>query len=980
MKRFLLFLFCGILSHISYAQLVTSQQCLGGNGADDIINVQETNDGGKLLVAESNSTNGTFGARHGKDIVVVKLNSNNQTQWTTPIDDSLGDDQFRMIYQFEGRIYVLSEWYRSWWDSTAGYSIAVQNMMLTSLDMNGQIQWQHRFDYQYQNISNQQIFLLTGDSIHHKMYMEYFEGSIFQTNLLKFDRSGTLDYERPYSFDGYISGLYFKSVFSHIAILDDESLVLFTTISEFSGFGPNPYKLIITKTDPAGNEILRNDTALTSGPDYMISDIFTMQKRTQDTIRFWGFPMVDISVNIHNLAFVKNNTEPIIASSEPYEYSMTLGYYGGNSNLFFSSASHVSELIKMGYVLSPFTLYDSLGISKGYIVLYNLFQNTRDTLVVTDSLGVLSTYYDPSDSALYFFRFKNFTTRIYLAKFKLNGQLVYDKEVYRDSSNLDLFYSKAMFGNMSHGKIIENYGTQYPQPYQVIQVLDMQTGNVDFEYKNTFNNQQWFKYIDVNGQDSLLAFSNITGGPCQLGGADILEQIIRTDPNTIYGAAYIDYNNNHQYDGGDVIYNLAMLESTKGNTSVSNFMYGSTFTKNMVDTGTYETKVHLNNNYFTISPASKITSHTDYNNKDTAIFALYPVAHIHDLSINLINTFVTRLNGGVNYEITYVNNGTHTESGDVKLLLDTRLNFLSANPAATVSGDTLVWHFANLNANEFRKITISLQSNLPPVLNVGDEITSTAFVNGTQADTTPNDNQSILRETIRGSYDPNDKVSTNGDDMTTTQIQNGDYITYVVRFQNIGNDTAFKVILLDTLDANLDWSTFQMVNASHNFSVQVINQHILQFSSNNIMLPPTSVNASASHGFVAYKVKPKSTLIPGDTVKNTAHIYFDYNAPMSTSTVNTRVTVLTRIPEIPQSHLLKIYPNPNNGMFNIEFTGSESLQSISIFDLTGRKVLEVKISSGKIIPVNMNGVASGVYTIEIKTATDRFIQKILLTQ
>jgi uncharacterized repeat protein (TIGR01451 family) len=82
-------------------------------------------------------------------------------------------------------------------------------------------------------------------------------------------------------------------------------------------------------------------------------------------------------------------------------------------------------------------------------------------------------------------------------------------------------------------------------------------------------------------------------------------------------------------------------------------------------------------------------------------------------------------------------------------------------------------------------------------------------VNPTIFDSTPNDNQAILNDIIIGAYDPNDKISTTGEDMSTYQIQNGDYITYVIRFQNVGNDTAFRVVVLDTLDANLDWSTLQ---------------------------------------------------------------------------------------------------------------------------------------------------------------------------
>ena len=42
-----------------------------------------------------------------------------------------------------------------------------------------------------------------------------------------------------------------------------------------------------------------------------------------------------------------------------------------------------------------------------------------------------------------------------------------------------------------------------------------------------------------------------------------------------------------------------------------------------------------------------------------------------------------------------------------------------------------------------------------------------------------------------------------------------DELTYTIRFQNTGTAPAQDIYVLDTLDANLDWSTLKIKNMSH---------------------------------------------------------------------------------------------------------------------------------------------------------------------
>ncbi|MBK9330177.1 MAG: T9SS type A sorting domain-containing protein [Sphingobacteriales bacterium] len=316
--------------------------------------------------------------------------------------------------------------------------------------------------------------------------------------------------------------------------------------------------------------------------------------------------------------------------------------------------------------------------------------------------------------------------------------------------------------------------------------------------------------------------------------------------------------------------------------------------------------------------------------------------------------------------------------------MDSRLMYQSSNPPAIRNGDTLSWNFNNLNANDFRKISIVATTSIPPVLNIHDTLTLVAWVfsEGTRRDTMSLDNYAMLKDVVVGSFEPNYKYSTSRTTLTPTEVDNGEYLTYVVRFQNIGNDTAFKVVILDTLDTNMDWNTFEMVNASHSFSVQLLNGNILKFSSNNIQLPPASINEEGSHGFVAYKVKPKQGLGLGVTVNNTAHIYFDFNIPISTNKVSTYVLLLSKAGNNSfYKGGCRMYPNPNSGIFNVEFVADyKSPLTISLYDLNGRAVYEQKqehqfISS---IPVLLDGLAAGLYNMVLKTEYETVSEKLIV--
>lgn len=138
-----------------------------------------------------------------------------------------------------------------------------------------------------------------------------------------------------------------------------------------------------------------------------------------------------------------------------------------------------------------------------------------------------------------------------------------------------------------------------------------------------------------------------------------------------------------------------------------------------------------------------------------------------------------------------------------------------------------------------------------------------------------------------GSWDPNDKQAFPQGLGPAHNILNDTEIEYLVHFQNTGTDTAFHVVIRDTLSPSLDVATVRLGAASRPCRFEIVSGNALKFIFDDILLPDSTTNEPASHGFVQFSVRQKSAPVnPSETlIENRAAIYFDYNAPVLTNTV-----------------------------------------------------------------------------------------------
>lgn len=135
-----------------------------------------------------------------------------------------------------------------------------------------------------------------------------------------------------------------------------------------------------------------------------------------------------------------------------------------------------------------------------------------------------------------------------------------------------------------------------------------------------------------------------------------------------------------------------------------------------------------------------------------------------------------------------------------------------------------------------------------------------------------------------GSFDPNDKTGYPKGFCAAHYIRADQDIEYKIRFQNTGTDTAFNIIIIDTLSNFLSPASVRPGSSSHPYEFELLGEGVVKFSFPNAMLPDSNTNEPASHGFVKFTVSQQPNIPMGAVIENYAAIYFDFNDPVYTNT------------------------------------------------------------------------------------------------
>lgn len=217
-------------------------------------------------------------------------------------------------------------------------------------------------------------------------------------------------------------------------------------------------------------------------------------------------------------------------------------------------------------------------------------------------------------------------------------------------------------------------------------------------------------------------------------------------------------------------------------------------------------------------------------------------------------------------------------------------------------------------------------------------------------------------------YDPNDKQAIPAGVGVDNLTLPNEKLDYKIRFQNTGTDTAFTVIIRDTLAEGVyDFASLRPGISSHPYNLTIEDDRFLTFTFANIMLPDSNVNEPASNGFVHFSINQLPDLADGTIIRNRAGIYFDFNPPIITN-YSQQTVMRSIISSVHQYYLadapVLVFPNPMNETLSFTHDNWPGRVTFQLFDALGRELLVRELNqSGQTI--DLPQLSKGTYSYRL---------------
>jgi uncharacterized repeat protein (TIGR01451 family) len=823
---------------------------IGGSSSEAAYQVQKTLDGGFLSIGDTYSNNFDISGNHGySDILVVKTNAVGSLEWTKCFGGNSSDNNRKLIYNSDGTALVAGVTYSTNGNVSGNHGNG--DIWLVKIDASGNILWQKCLggssteELNDIKTTTDNGYILTG-------YTSSNDGDVTGNHggrdvwVVKISGTGVIDWQKCYG----------------------------------GSSNENP-QYIMEVSD--GNFIVVGSTASSDGDvvgQHGSDDVWVLKLNSTGSI-IWQKPYGGSNSDGGSKIALSNSGNLIVLANTLSTNGDVTSNHGFVDTWVFS----------VDYVNGNLNWQKCIGGTWRDIP-RNLFKDGTGTFLVTSSTesgdgDASSTHGDEE---------------ILLTSMTESGLVNWTK----------------CFGGNRTDRYSDILNDTSASSYVLVASTSSSDGDISGYHQNIANpdtltdawvvkinysgNILWQRCIGGSNDDNLYSIAKVDAGNLILAGetlsndGDIVSNhgsdvwIVELGPvNRIKGTIFLDNNSNGLKDAGEPYYSNVMVKSKKIDSIIS-IPYGGLFI-NEVDTGNYITAVSLNLPYYNVVPSSVSSSFTTYFNTDSISFALQPIPNKQDLTISIVPTIAARPGFSSMYRIFYKNIGTITiSSGEILFKKDSRTTFVSSSPTVTTTnGDTLKWSYSNFAPGDTASIFLTLQVLIPPTVNVGDTLSCMAIITPVTADETPLNDTAILKQRVVGSIDPNDKTENNGGVVSSSFITSGDYLQYTVRFQNTGTADAINVVVRDTLGNRVDLSTLEVVTASHPYTLRIENGNELIWQFDNIMLPASSVDEPGSHGYIVYRIRPKSDVVVGETIHNTASIYFDYNLPVLTNDATTLV-------------------------------------------------------------------------------------------
>ncbi len=492
------------------------------------------------------------------------------------------------------------------------------------------------------------------------------------------------------------------------------------------------------------------------------------------------------------------------------------------------------------------------------------------------------------------------------------------------------------------------------------------------------------------------------------GRGEQLHYLTIDDQRTLHGTAFADENGNGTQDADEpgIANLLVTIEGPETKEFLTTDDEGN-YALAVIDGETYTVTAHKPDCYARTTAADSYTITVPTDEYEDIDFGYALEDGAADLTL-YFNAGRVRCNTKAPFWITVRNDGCLPLAGTATVRLQDNVSFISvARDSVTLTDNTITFTFDTLQPGESYHNSMKLQ--LPNEDFAGDTIilggAAGASFSGEATVTDSVDYRTVLRCAV----DPNDKsvLPYRPDDTNSNYTQADETLRYRIRFENMGNDTAFAVRIEDQLSEHLDWTTLLPIHASHPYEFTLSENGLLTVDFPGIELVDSSVSATASQGFVVFDIKPKEDLPDFTRIENTAGIFFDFNRPVITNTVVSTIvedldkdsdgtyfwidcddndpTVFPGAKEIADNDVdencdgimekttstatavldgtLQVYPNPAGPWLQLRYSQSTALRA-RLVDATGRQLLSTPFTGELRLAVGT--YPAGVYLLRVE--------------
>lgn len=411
--------------------------------------------------------------------------------------------------------------------------------------------------------------------------------------------------------------------------------------------------------------------------------------------------------------------------------------------------------------------------------------------------------------------------------------------------------------------------------------------------------------------------------------------------NYIYGQVFLDLDQDNVFDIGEPTIPNRTVQIAPGNFSGNSGLNGSYLI--VAGIGTYDVTAAPGSFDAQSGPLAPVTfaatGAADWGNN----IPMWASSVQGDLSVTITAT-CTRPGFYNVVSVHCKNEGTAPLGGTVTLTFDPLQTFVSAFPAAAAVGNTVTWNVPVLGIGDITVFEALLDTDAAtPLLT---PVQHTALVQAAPPDALPANDGYVFNDVVVGAYDPNDKLVSRSE-LTPTEVAAGAELTYTVRFQNTGTAEAENVRLLDSLPHGLDVASFEFVGSSHP-AVWSITDGVLAVLYDGILLPDSGTDQLGSNGYFMFRIPAENSLVLGDSVANSAAIYFDFNAPVITAPATFHITTGMGIADARDTNgAISLWPNPANDEAMLLCPEALSTNSqLVLHDAAGREVVRHGLQSG----------------------------------